>query len=220
MALWLAAALGGGCAVTDVTLTQPERFDVAPGSRRGQGREIVVVRSFGDGRGEARCGMKKNAYNTDTASVYCGEPERMLADLVATHLSLAGFKVLRDRRQAGPSTIVLSGTLDKAFLEPKLNFFTVQIETDISLRLWATTAFGLSARRRFYVKGDQATVFAGSEDMQRLFDASVRQLVIAVVGAVARLAEQFPAPPPGSTPPLPAPPPPLPAARRPPGESN
>jgi hypothetical protein len=194
----LAAALGGGCAVTDVTLTQPARFDVAPGSRRGQGREIVVGWSFSDRRSEVRCGMKKNAYNTDTASVYCGQPDRMLADLIAWHLSLAGFKVLRDRRQAGPSAIVLTGGLDKAFLEPKVNFFTVQLETDITLRLAATT--GLSAQRRFYVKGDQATVFAGSEDMQRSFDAGVRQLVIDVVGAVARLAEQFPAPPPESTP--------------------
>jgi hypothetical protein len=162
--------------------------------------------------------MKKNGYNMDMASVYCERPDRTLANLVATHLSLAGFKVLRDQRQAGPSTIVLSGTLEKVFLEPKLNFFSSHMETDVSLRLLATTASGLSAQRHFYVKGDEATFFGSTEDMQRSFDAGVRRLVIGVVGAVVNLAEQFPAPPPETAaPPVSAAPD---APPRPPADSN
>ena len=140
--------------------------------------------------------MKKNGFNMDIASVHCSAPASMIADLVANHLSLAGFRVLRDRQMAGPAAIILTGTLERAFVEPKSNFVNVEIETDFALSLSATTASGLSAERRFYVKGDEATVFGGADDMQRSFDSGVRQLVTGVVGAVANLAERFP--PPGS----------------------
>ena len=210
MALAVAGLVASGCALTDVTLKPPPQFEVAPGSRRGQGREIVVVRPFRDARSVSRCGMKKNGYNVDTASVLCVAPASMIADLVAHHLSLAGFRVLRDRRDAGPSTIILTGSLDQAFVEPKNNFFSVEIETDVELKLRATTTYGFSAERRFYVKGDEATFFASDDDMQRSFDAGVRKLVSGVVGAVANLSEHLPLPP-AVEPPVPPPPPPSPA---------
>lgn len=208
--LALAGLLASGCALTDVTLQPPQQFEVAPGSRRGQGREIVVVRPFRDARSTSRCGMKKNGYNVDSASVLCAAPGRTIADLVADHLSQAGFRVLRDRRDASPSTIILTGSLEQLFVEPKSNYFSVEIETDVALRLRATTSYGFSAERRFYVKGDEATFFASDDDMQRSFDAGVRKLVSGVVGAVANLSEHLP-PAPTAEPLVPLPPPPSPA---------
>jgi hypothetical protein len=208
--LALAGVVASGCALTDITLQAPQQFEVAPGSGRGQGREIVVVRPFRDARPAARCGMKKNGYNQDSASIFCRAPASMVADLVAAQLSQAGFRVLRDRRDASPSTIILSGSLEQLFVEPKNNYFSVEIETDVALRLWATTTSGFSAERRFYVKGDEATFFASDDDMQLSFDAGVRQLVSGVVGAVANLSERLPAPP-ALEPLVPPPPPPSPA---------
>lgn len=190
--LAILALLVSGCALTDVTVQPPPPFQVAAGSQRGQGREVVVVRPFQDARPETRCGMKKNAYNSDTASVLCTRPASMIADLLAYHLSLAGFRVLRDRKAASPSAIVLTGALEQLFVEPKNNYFSVEIETDVGLKLWATTTSGLWAQRRFYVKGTEASMFVSDEDLQRSFDAGVRQLVISAVGAVADLAEHFP----------------------------
>jgi hypothetical protein len=190
------AALGSlaGCALTDVTLGQPRRHALGNGSRRGESRDIVLIRPFATRRTQSRCGMKKNGYNMDTASVFCGSaPESMLADVLAGQLRMAGFNVHGDPRAAGPSTIVLTGVVDQLFVEPKNNFFSVSFEADIGLTLTAKTASGLSARRTFYVKGQEATFFASEEDMLRSLESGIRQLSFAVVGAVANLADRFPA---------------------------
>ncbi|HEY4186844.1 MAG TPA: YajG family lipoprotein [Polyangia bacterium] len=165
------------------------------------------MRPFGDRRSARRCGMKKNGYNADTANVLCSSaPNFSLGDLVASELSAAGFKVLSNPNQAGPSTIVLVGTVEQLFVEPKLNYFTSSFETDVALKLSARTATGLLAERRFYVKGEEATVFASEQDMQKSLDSGVRQLVTSVVGAVANLADEVP--------PVPRVPPPGPPAER------
>jgi uncharacterized lipoprotein YajG len=197
--LWLA-----GCALTDATLAEPRRNQVQNSSRRGENRDIVLVHPFATRRNERRCGMKKNGYNMDTASVFCASsPTIMLPDILARQLSQAGFNVHHDPRAAGPSTIVLTGVVDMLFVEPKHNFFTVTMETDIGLTLTAKTASGLSAQRTFYVKGEEATFFASEEDMLRSLESALRQLSLSVVGAVANLADRFPA---GSVPERPAPP--------------
>jgi hypothetical protein len=218
-----AAAVLGGCAPTDATVRVPTWRDITTGSHRGEGRRVVVVNPFGSRRREPRCGMKKNGYNVDIANVNCTvRPEAMLPKLLAEELSSAGFVVLEDSRQADPSTLIVSGVVEQAFLEPKVNFFAVTFETDMGLELTVTTGSGLFAERRFYVKGEEATVWASEPDMQRSFDSGVRQLVAAVVGALDNLADRVPplapspvspAGPPVYPSPLPASPSPPPAAQ-------
>jgi hypothetical protein len=182
-----------GCAFTDVTLKRIPAASVATGSKRGEGREVLVFRPFVNQRKEARCGMKKNGFNADTASVLCADdPAFALADLLIGELAAAGFKVLADPLRAGPSTLVLTGALEQVFLEPKTSFVTAAYETDISLHLTVQNAAGLLAQRRFYVKGEEATYFGAEDDMQRSFESASRQLVTNVVGAVANLADRFP----------------------------
>jgi hypothetical protein len=191
----LALAAIAGCAFGDVTIKPPTARDVATGSHRGQGREIVLVRPFENGRGQARCGMKKNGYNADTANVLCSAaPEVALANLVAGQLAAAGFEVLDDPADAEPSTIVLTGVLEQVFIEPKMDYFTATFETDLALKLTAKTGTGLRAARTFYLKGEEATYFASPEDMQRSLTSATRQLVLGVVGAVANLADRYPSP--------------------------
>jgi hypothetical protein len=192
--LWVVGAIAaGGCAFGDVSLRAPKVGPVAPGVARGNGREIVLIRPFTDRRDQARCGMKKNGYNSDTASVHCAfAPDHLLADMLAAQLSAAGFVVLSDRTQAKPSTLIITGALHQMFIEPKLNYFTALMEADVALVLHASTPAGFTARRRFYVKGEEATVFAGEEDMQAALASGVRQLLVSVVGAVANLADSVP----------------------------
>lgn len=113
------------CAFQDVTLPPVRSDAVKTGSRRGDGRQIVVMRPFLNQRPQPRCGMKKNGYNADKANVLCGEsPEIMLGDLIVAELTRTGFDVLNDRRQASPSAIVLLGAVQQTFLEQKVNFST------------------------------------------------------------------------------------------------
>jgi hypothetical protein len=190
----LAASALAGCAFGDVEVRAPSAKDVSTGSHRGAGREIALQRPFLDHRAQDRCGMKKNGYNMDTAKVTCSQaPADTIAYLVAHELWAAGFKVLDDPAKAGPSTIVLSGTVEQAFVEPKLNFSYAVLETDVSLLLTARTGAGLVAERRFFVKGEEATVTASDEDIQRSYESGLRQLVTAVVSAVANLADHVPA---------------------------
>jgi hypothetical protein len=139
--------------------------------------------------------MKKNGYNSDTANVLCSRPpETALTQMITRELSASGFQVLGNPSQAGPSAIVLTGRLEKFFVEPKSDFFFATWETDIGLHLWANTASGLAAEREFYVKGEEATVLS-ELDAKRSLDSAVRQLVASVVGAVANLADSLPSAP-------------------------
>jgi hypothetical protein len=194
LALGVVVAIGG-CAFTDVTLSRPAVGSVVAPQRRGEGRDIVVVRPFAN-RPRGRCGMKKNGYNMDTANVHCGfDPGDVLADVVARELAAAGFAVHGDRGKAGTSPLVLTGVVEQMFVEPKVNYFTTSFEADVALAVTVTTPGGLAARRSFYVKGEEATVFASEEDMQAAVNSAVRQLAIKVVGAVANLVERLPSEP-------------------------
>ncbi len=182
-----------GCAIPNVTLKPTPAANVVTGSRRGEGREVVLFQPFVNLRKQVRCGMKKSGENADIASVICpADPALALAELLAAELTAAGFKVLADPRQAGPSTLVLTGALEQVFLEPKASYASVTFETDISLHLTVQSAAGLLAQRRFYVKGEEATYFGANDDMQRSFESATRQLVTNVVGAVANLADRYP----------------------------
>jgi hypothetical protein len=203
--LAVAVASGLGCAFTDVVVTPPPRASVVTGSHRGQGRAIVVRRPFTDRRSNQQCGMKKNGFNSESAKIVCAsDPSLALGDLVAAELAASGFKVLRDEKQAGPTTVVLTGTLTQVFVEPTFGFASSDVETDIGLKLHAQTRDGLAADRTFYVKGDEAIMMMSDENIQRSFDSSVRQLVTSVVGAVANLldvaqADASPPPPPSGS---------------------
>ena len=185
-----------GCAVGDVKLGRSQWSDLQTTSRRGENREIVLVRPFGSRREERRCGMKKNGFNMDTANVLCPEPpEVMLADILSAELAQAGFKVTHDCARAGPSTIVLTPVVYQLFVEPRLYYFTATIETDIELKVTATTRSGLRADCLFYVKGEEATSFGFDDDLRRSLESAFRQLAFSVVGAVANLADAFPSQP-------------------------
>jgi hypothetical protein len=136
--------------------------------------------------------MQKNGFNMATANVICREaPESMLADLLGDELTASGFTVLADPGRASRSTLMISGAVEQAFVEPKLNYGAVA-EADIALKLTVWTASGLLAERSFYVKGDEAAFFAGEAAVQKAFNSAVRQLLASVVGAIANLADRVP----------------------------
>jgi uncharacterized lipoprotein YajG len=212
----LPCLLSAGCALTDETIHLPSPEEVAVASQRGGGRPLAITMRFADGRRDAqRCGMKKNGYNVDTASVLCAEDPSTLVPLVlARELRSAGFRVVVDRRPNAASlpadTIpVLSGTIEQLFIEFKSNFFGGVMEADVGLFLTVRTPDGRMARRRFFVKGQEGSTFATVDDMRAALVSAVHELMLDVVGAVANLMDNVPMQP-APPPPRPAPPPPSP----------
>jgi hypothetical protein len=195
VAVAVAAALcAPGCALTNMTLETPPHARVTMATSVGQGREIALVVPFADRRAmPQRCGMKKNGYNMDTASILCAEPpNQWLAAVLAEELRKAGFRVATDPGQAGPGALRLEGTLTQFFLEPDVGFVTFTPEADIELRLVATAPSGLVAERRFYAKGREPAMFGTEDNFRLAADSAVRDLLVRVVIAVTELVRQYP----------------------------
>lgn len=192
---WVFAALcASGCALTNMTLEAPNHAQVTRATAVGDGREIALIVPFTDARPTpARCGMKKNGWNMDTADILCSEPpNQWLGRLLADELRKAGFRVVSDPGQLGPNALQIAGTLTQFFLEPDLGGFTVGHEADIGLQLVATTSSGLTAERRFYTKGRETSFWGREYNYQLAANAAVSDLLVRVLDAVSELVQQYP----------------------------
>lgn len=188
---WLAILPLAGCAFIDVTV-HPPKGPISSEVRGGQGREVVIGFPFRDNRPTAeRCGMLKNGYNMDTADVLCAaDPQVVIADLLRKELVEAGFSVPRE--VASEDHLHIDGTLLQFFVEPKIDAFTVDMETDIHVRLVVRSGSGLVAERDFYVKG-QRTVFLGTpNEFQVVADLATRQVIKDMVSAIVSLSDRYP----------------------------
>lgn len=186
-------SLLSACAFTDVRIDPPppETFTHLSG---GDGREIVVLRPFVDERQiRNRCGIQKNGFNMDTASAHCSaEPTTWLADFLAAELKAAGFVVTTDRAAGKPNTVTIEGSLFKFFVEPVIGFTTVTLETDIHIKLVATSPNGLDAERSFFVKGSYSALTGMASNFQQSGDEASRKIVKDMVSAILTLMNRYP----------------------------
>lgn len=143
-----------GCAFTDVPLDMPINGLDVPISG-GNERAVVVVKPFSDDRSDTvRCGMKKNGYNMDTADAMCKTaPGEWMAELLADELRASGFNVSTERPVSRTNALILEGSIIKLFVEPVLGAWSGSLETDIQVKLTATSDSGLNAERTFFAKG-------------------------------------------------------------------
>lgn len=203
LSLLFGAVASAGCAFGDLTLAPPQRASGVPASQRGANRSIVVVSPFADRRPVDRCGMKKNAYNVDTANVFCREaPESSIPRLLARELQEAGFRVVRDPEDAAPGTPIVRGVVEQFFIEMNSNFFTGAMEADVAIQLRVELPHQRVAIRRFFVKGDEGTFLSPDDDMYLAQNSAVREILLDAVGALANLMDRLPPPP--AVPPTPA----------------
>ncbi len=195
MSRWLLVVpllLVGGCAFTNLTVTPPQQL-IGANLSGGKQRAVVVVAPFSDDRPfKNRCGMQKNGYNMDTASVFCSaEPAQWLADLLGSEFSAAGFNVV-----AAPPTsaraVRLEGRLLQFFVEPKVGVFTFTPEADIHVQLVASSASGMLAQRDFYVKGTETSMIGTESNFQAASNSAVRAIVKDMVAAVLALVDRYP----------------------------
>jgi len=181
------------CAITDMNVDLPNRYEGMQ-FYGGEGREVVIVVPFSDQRQiKERCGMKKNGYNMDTADVFCSAPPATrLADLLAQALQEAGFRVKTHGEPDNPSGVMVEGTLLKFFVEPVIGFAMGSLETDIQVRLTATSKNGLRAERSFFVKGTKSAMAGTASNYQRSVDQAVKRIVQQMAAAIISLFNQYP----------------------------
>lgn len=190
VALILAAALSG-CAFTDVPVTLPTT--PATGMTGGDGRQIVVVAPLADERPyRDKCGMQKNGYNMETAKAICSmDPAVWVAQMLAAELKAAGFSVV-SKETAKPSALQLNGSLLQIFVEPVIGFSTISLETDIHVKLVATSQTGLLAERSFFVKGVESGLVARAGNFQTSVDKATQTVLRDMVAAVISLMNRYP----------------------------
>jgi len=181
------------CAFTNVTVNPPASR-VSTQLSGGDGRELVVHTPFADERAvRQRCGMMKNGYNMDTASVLCSsDPTGWLADLLVAELRAAGFKVMTEGVTSKSNGVMIDGVLLKFFVEPVIGFSTVTVETDIHIKLVATSKNGLNAERSFFVKGSNSALTGMASNFQPSVDDATKMVIKDMVSAILTLMNRYP----------------------------
>jgi hypothetical protein len=182
-----------GCALVDVNVKAPESGLERP-IPGGNQRQVIVAVPFQDTRPiPSRCGVQRGGYGNETANAVCqGNPAEWLAALLAHELAASGFTVLRSEDGARATALKVEGVLLKFFVEPVVGFWSTTVESDVNVRLVATSRTGLQAERTFYVKGENTSVIW----TQGIFNDSVaegtRALLSQMVQAILELMKRYP----------------------------
>lgn len=182
-----------GCATIDVNLKQPPAGLKAP-IPGGNQRQVIVTIPFADERQiKDRCGVQKAGYGNETAVAHCvGDPAQWIAAMLAAELKASGFTVLATEEGSHESALKIDGVLLKIFAEPVVGFWSTVIESDLSVRLVATSRTGLRAERTFFAKGDLESVIWTQGLFNDSLERGVRDLLGKMVEAILELMKQYP----------------------------
>lgn len=190
---WLLLVAFPGCALTDVRLKPPESGLKTP-IPGGNERQVIVTVPFSDARQiKDRCGMQKGGYGNETANALCvGDPAQWIATFLARELTASGFMVLPAEGGARDSALKVEGVLLKIFAEPVVGFWTATVETDLAVKLMATSRTGLHAERTFFVKGELTSVIWPQGIFNDSLENGTRGLLAKMVEAILELMKQYP----------------------------
>ena len=155
-----------GCALEDVRLKPPTSGLKTP-IPGGNQRQVIVAVPFADGRQITnRCGMQKGGYGNETANALCqGEPAQWIAAFLASELKAA---------------------------EPVVGFWSTTVETDLNVKLVATSRTGLRAERTFFVKGELTSIIWPQGIFNDSLENGTRELLTKMVEAILDLMKQYP----------------------------
>jgi len=190
--LWLLVVAFPGCALTDVRLKPPESGVKTP-IPGGNERQVIVAVPFSDARQiKDRCGVQKGGYGNETAKALCvGDPAQWVATFLARELTASGFMVL-PADGARDSALKVEGVLLKIFAEPVVGFWSTTVETDLEVKLMATSRTGLHAERTFFVKGELTSVIWPQGIFNDSLENGTRALLAKMVEAILELMKQYP----------------------------
>jgi len=186
-------AVLAGCALQDVRLKAPPTGLKTP-IPGGNQRQVIVTIPFTDARRmKDRCGVQKGGYGNETAAAHCvDDPAQWLATMLAGELKASGFSVLAGPDGARDSALRVEGVLLKIFAEPVVGFWSTTVETDLHVKLVATSRTGLQAERTFYVKGELTSVIWPQGIFNDSLEAGTRDLLAKMVQAILDLMKAYP----------------------------
>lgn len=178
------------CAFVDSRIVPTASLQGQRSELKGEGRVLVVQMPFSDNRIiRERCGMIKNGYGMDTASVICvGEPAVWIAELFVEELRAAGFIVKTDSDSITIYDLKIQGSLLKLFAEP-----IRVIETNVQIELIASAKNGFNAERSFFVKNSVSPTWGGyTHYYQKSIDNATRKIIQDMVASIVVLLIRYP----------------------------
>jgi hypothetical protein len=161
----------------------------------GNQRTVVIVKPFSDDRLDTkRCGMKKNGYNMDTADAICKTtPDEWMTQLLADELRASGFNVSTEKSISNTNALIIEGSVTKLFTEPVIGMWSGSLETDIEVKLTATSASGLFAERVFFAKGiKKGVIVATAGPFLTSLKRATDEILTNMIEAIFYLMNQYP----------------------------
>lgn len=167
-----------GCAFSNVSVTLPTQ--PTAGYSGGANRVLSVPKFIDQRQMKNRIGMQKNGYGMDTANVVSDQNvDTWLAARLAAELKSAGFQVVGE--EANTKAIRIQGYVLKMFTEPVQQWTTMDLETDLAVRIQVVRGDGLEAERRYFVKGIEQGMMSVSSSfngsVNKASDALMKRLV-------------------------------------------
>ena len=177
------------CGSSGLTLPLPTRGVDTPINFGGRERSVFVISPFEDERANPnRCGIRKRALGAEAGDIRCAsDPNEWIAQLLKEHLRNAEFSVVETPTGR---TLVVHGQLVKLDVEPVLADGSV--ETDIHVKLIATTESGLRAERNLFVK---KSIFGDPRrkgSYNRSIDLGASTMAYEMVNAILHLMDRYP----------------------------
>jgi hypothetical protein len=182
-----------GCALAEVNVKPPEAGLETP-IPGGNQRQVIVTIPFQDGRqSTSRCGVQKGGYGNETAQAVCqGNPTQWIAEFLARELKASGFTVLPSEQGARDTALKVEGVLLKIFVEPVVGFWSTTVESDLNVKLVATSKTGLQAERTFFAKGEKTSIIWPQGIFNDSVERGSRDLLTKMVEAVLELMKRYP----------------------------
>jgi len=185
------ASVVSGCAFSNISVNLPTQ--PTSGYSGGDNR-VVSVPKFIDQRDiKDRIGMQKNGFAMDTANAIPDQSvDAWVAARLAAELKAAGFQVIGD--EADPKAIKIQGYVLKMFTEPVVQWTTVDLETDLAVRIQLIRGDGLEAERRYFVKaveqGMMSLSGAFNGSVNKASDALMKRLVPDIINLLNKYPEK------------------------------
>jgi len=187
--LFVFGGLTAGCAFGDLTIQVPNPTDTTGYS--GGNDRVVIIPPFVDKRPRSRIGMKKNGYGMDTANVLANQDiSGWLGARLGNELKAAGFRV--NPSGENPTAAKIQGFTHQVFIEPVMQWTTVDIEADISVLIRVTRPDGLEAERRYYVKGLGQALAAFDDTYAPSLGKASHDLMKRIVPDIINLLNRYP----------------------------
>lgn len=190
-ALMIVIGALSGCAFSNIPVTLPTQ--PTSGYSGGDNRVLIVPKFIDQRQIKDRIGMQKNGYGMDTASAMADQNvDAWLAERLTAELRAVGFQVVGAGAQAKGTQI--QGYVIKLFAEPVQQWTTMDLETDLAVRIELSRPDGLEAERRYFIKGVEqgmmslSGAFNGS--VSKTSDALMKRLIPDIINLLNKFPEK------------------------------